>query len=78
MAWRTEEEIREGLLEIWQVMQACVGAACPREGILPGGLKVRGGRRLPPLPPGGSVEAASEGDPRPRSRWSGSPCTRWP
>ncbi|QDY79134.1 L-serine ammonia-lyase [Streptomyces qinzhouensis] len=40
-AWRTEEEIRTGLLEIWQVMQACVARGLSREGILPGGLKVR-------------------------------------
>ncbi|MFF7457799.1 L-serine ammonia-lyase [Kitasatospora sp. NPDC008115] len=40
-AWRTEEEIRAGLLEIWRVMQECVRAGMSREGILPGGLKVR-------------------------------------
>ncbi|MFG3116862.1 L-serine ammonia-lyase [Streptomyces sp. NPDC048197] len=40
-AWRTEDEIREGLLEIWRVMQACVTRGMSREGILPGGLKVR-------------------------------------
>ncbi|GGV72320.1 L-serine ammonia-lyase [Streptomyces massasporeus] len=40
-AWRTEEEIREGLLEIWQVMRDCVGRGLSQEGILPGGLKVR-------------------------------------
>jgi L-serine dehydratase len=40
-AWRTEEEIRSGLLDIWRVMQACVARGMAREGILPGGLKVR-------------------------------------
>lgn len=40
-AWRTEAEIREGLLEIWRVMKACVARGVAREGILPGGLKVR-------------------------------------
>ena len=40
-AWRTEEEIRAGLLEIWRVMQACVSRGMSREGILPGGLRVR-------------------------------------
>ncbi|MFE7034782.1 L-serine ammonia-lyase [Streptomyces sp. NPDC057621] len=40
-AWRTEEEIREGLLAIWRVMQACVTRGMSREGILPGGLRVR-------------------------------------
>ncbi|MCD0483027.1 L-serine ammonia-lyase [Streptacidiphilus sp. ASG 303] len=40
-AWRSEAEIRAGLLEIWGVMQECVRAGMTREGILPGGLKVR-------------------------------------
>ncbi|MFD3455463.1 L-serine ammonia-lyase [Streptomyces sp. NPDC058691] len=40
-AWRSEAEIRAGLLEIWGVMQDCVNAGLTREGILPGGLKVR-------------------------------------
>ncbi len=40
-AWRTEAEIRAGLLEIWRVMRDCVECGMNREGILPGGLKVR-------------------------------------
>ncbi|MFF7548312.1 L-serine ammonia-lyase [Streptomyces canus] len=40
-AWRTEDEIRTGLLEIWEVMRACVSRGMSREGILPGGLRVR-------------------------------------
>lgn len=40
-AWRSEEEIRAGLLEIWRVMRECVSRGMSREGILPGGLKVR-------------------------------------
>ncbi|NUP53705.1 MAG: L-serine ammonia-lyase [Catenulispora sp.] len=40
-AWRTEDEIRTGLLEIWAVMKACVARGLSREGLLPGGLKVR-------------------------------------
>ena len=40
-AWRSEAEIRAGLLEIWRVMRECVAAGMSREGILPGGLKVR-------------------------------------
>ncbi|MEV4331873.1 L-serine ammonia-lyase [Streptomyces sp. NPDC049597] len=40
-AWRTEDEIRTGLLGIWRVMQACVSRGLAQEGILPGGLKVR-------------------------------------
>jgi L-serine dehydratase len=40
-AWRSEDAIRRGLLRIWQVMQDCVRRGCQREGIMPGGLKVR-------------------------------------
>lgn len=39
--WRTESEIRAGLLHLWQVMQACVERGCHTEGILPGGLQVK-------------------------------------
>jgi L-serine dehydratase len=42
---RTEEEIRAGLLHIWSVMEACVATSLTRQGVLPGGLKVR--RRAP-------------------------------
>ncbi|GAA2525001.1 L-serine ammonia-lyase [Streptomyces levis] len=57
-AWRTEEKIREGLLEIWRVMQACVARGMSREGILPGGLKVR--RRAANT----ARKLRSEGDPQ--------------
>lgn len=40
-AWRTEAEIRAGLLNIWSVMQDCVNRGCQAEGVLPGGMKVR-------------------------------------
>ncbi|MGX5207611.1 L-serine ammonia-lyase [Streptomyces violaceus] len=40
-AWRTEEEIRAGLLEIWRAMRECVARGLSCEGILPGGLRVR-------------------------------------
>jgi L-serine dehydratase len=40
-AWRSEAEIRSGLLHIWQVMQECVERGCTEQGVLPGGLKVR-------------------------------------
>jgi len=39
--WRSEVEIREGLLHLWQVMDACIQRGCRSEGIMPGGLKVR-------------------------------------
>ncbi len=41
LAWRDENEIRIKLLNIWQVMQACVERGCSRDGILPGGLNVK-------------------------------------
>ena len=40
-AWRSDAETRAGLLRIWDVMQLCVRRGCEREGIMPGGLKVR-------------------------------------
>jgi L-serine dehydratase len=40
LSWRTEPEIRAGLLNIWQVMQDCVARGCEQDGVLPGGLKV--------------------------------------
>ncbi len=39
--WRSDEETRAGLLNIWRVMQSCVQRGCRTEGILPGGFKVR-------------------------------------
>jgi L-serine dehydratase len=39
--WRSEAEIRAGLLRIWAVMQECVRRGSTTEGILPGGLKVK-------------------------------------
>ncbi|MFI6383398.1 L-serine ammonia-lyase [Streptomyces sp. NPDC050658] len=57
-AWRTEDEIRAGLLDIWGVMQACVSRGMSREGILPGGLKVR--RRAA----NSARKLRSEGDPQ--------------
>ena len=39
--WRSEKEVRLGLLNIWRVMQECVERGCQETGILPGGMKVR-------------------------------------
>lgn len=39
-AWRKEEEVRAGILKIWQVMKECVYRGCHTTGILPGGLNV--------------------------------------
>ncbi|MCO7223598.1 L-serine ammonia-lyase [Pleionea sp. CnH1-48] len=46
-AWRSERQVREGLVHIWETMEQCVLRGCQREGILPGGLKVK--RRAPSL-----------------------------
>jgi L-serine dehydratase len=40
-AWRSESEVREGLLKLWSVMSDCIDTGCKTEGIMPGGLKVR-------------------------------------
>ena len=50
--WRSDEDIRSGLLRIWDVMQACVQRGCgignpDAEGTLPGPLHVK--RRAPQL-----------------------------
>ncbi|WP_293764838.1 L-serine ammonia-lyase [uncultured Aquitalea sp.] len=47
LAWRSEEEVRRELLNIWNVMQGCVKRGCERDGILPGGMKVK--RRAPDM-----------------------------
>ncbi len=46
-SWRTADEVRDGLLKIWDVMQECVANGYLHEGTLPGGLKVP--RRAPEL-----------------------------
>jgi L-serine dehydratase len=45
--WRTEAEVRAGLLRIWHVMQDCVRRGFEAQGLLPGVLGVR--RREPKL-----------------------------
>ncbi len=40
-AWRSEAQTKEGLLDIWRVMDDCIAAGCAAEGILPGGLRVK-------------------------------------
>ena len=45
--WNTEAQVRQKLLHIWQVMQACVERGFRQTGVLPGVLKVR--RRAPKM-----------------------------
>lgn len=47
LSWRDEFQIKNGLLQFWDVMQDCVKRGTENEGILPGGLKVT--RRAPSL-----------------------------
>ncbi|MEU7849424.1 L-serine ammonia-lyase [Micromonospora parva] len=56
-SWRSEADIRAGLLEIWRVMRECVQRGCERDGVLPGGLKVR--RRAAELRRGLEAEAGT-------------------
>ncbi len=41
LSWRSEADVRAGLLRVWQVMRDCVRTGCETEGVLPGGLKVQ-------------------------------------
>jgi L-serine dehydratase len=45
--WRSEGEIRAGLLRIWEAMRRCVERGCRQTGVLPGSLRVP--RRAPSL-----------------------------
>ncbi|PZF96398.1 L-serine ammonia-lyase [Micromonospora deserti] len=57
LSWRAEADVRAGLLEIWRVMRECVARGCERDGVLPGGLKVR--RRAAELRRSLEAEAAT-------------------
>ncbi|WP_286237892.1 L-serine ammonia-lyase [Neptuniibacter halophilus] len=39
--WRTEQEIRDGLMDIWAAMKECIANGLHKEGTLPGGLFVK-------------------------------------
>ncbi len=38
--WRSDVEIREAALNIWQTMKDCIKRGCHTEGVLPGGLEI--------------------------------------
>jgi L-serine dehydratase len=40
LAWRSEPEIRSGLLDLWNAMQSCIERGCVATGVLPGALAV--------------------------------------
>ncbi|MDP0490333.1 MAG: L-serine ammonia-lyase [Verrucomicrobiota bacterium JB023] len=58
---RPEEETRQRLDKVWQVMQDCVQAGCQAEGVLPGRLKVS--RRAPQFHQRCLERENGEGDP---------------
>ncbi len=66
VSWRSEADVRAGLLEIWRVMRECVESGCTRDGVLPGGLKVR--RRAAEMRRGLEAETGS-GDPLRAMDW---------
>ncbi|MEH6576306.1 MAG: L-serine ammonia-lyase [Amphritea sp.] len=39
--WRSEQEIRDGLMDIWAAMKECIANGLHKEGTLPGGLHVK-------------------------------------
>ncbi|WP_028358134.1 L-serine ammonia-lyase [Brackiella oedipodis] len=47
LAMRSEQEIIDGVMRIWNTMQACVDRGLQTEGVLPGGFNVK--RRAPTL-----------------------------
>ena len=68
LSWRTEEQVRSGLLHIWSVMQECVANGSAATGVLPGGLRVR--RRAAALR--ATLEAGDDGsDPLRTLDWVG-------
>ena len=40
-SWRNENETKQGLLNIWEVMKSCIYRGCYTAGMLPGGLQVK-------------------------------------
>ena len=47
LAWRSEDEVRAGMLHLWSVMDECITKGFSTTGTLPGGLKVP--RRAPAI-----------------------------
>jgi L-serine dehydratase len=65
--WRSEAEVREQLLRIWAAMRACVQRGLEREGILPGGLRVK--RRAPGIHRRLRADAGAAADPLTTIDW---------
>jgi len=63
----SEDEISQQLNKIWQTMQRCITRGMKREGILPGGLKLR--RRAPSLHRRLKAESSTHSDPLAAMDW---------
>jgi L-serine dehydratase len=63
--WRHEPEIWNGVMRIWEVMQACVQRGLETEGVLPGGLNVK--RRAPRM--ARRLQQSGPGDPLAPMDW---------
>ena len=63
--WRSEAQIKQGLLELWRVMRECVQRGFAAQGLLPGVLKVR--RRAPKLYR--QLESGNDRDPMHAMDW---------
>ncbi|HJO02992.1 MAG TPA: L-serine ammonia-lyase [Acidobacteriota bacterium] len=65
--WRSDDEIRAGLLELWEVMKACIERGCHASGVLPGGLEIP--RRAPQWHQDLSSKEATSNDPLQAIDW---------
>ncbi|MEC7523480.1 MAG: L-serine ammonia-lyase [Myxococcota bacterium] len=66
-AWRPKADVLAGLDAIWAAMEGCIARGCEREGILPGGLKVK--RRAASLHRKLRSDAGSGSDPLHAMDW---------
>ncbi|MDD2761249.1 MAG: serine dehydratase beta chain, partial [Methylomonas sp.] len=74
-AWLDEQQIRQRLIDIWRVMQACVERGMREEGLLPGGMKVK--RRAAALYKQLTGEIPGKPQICRSAPWIGSICSRW-
>ena len=40
-AWRSEDEVRDGIRDLWAAMESSIRRGCSQDGVLPGGLNVK-------------------------------------
>ncbi|MFS1438288.1 L-serine ammonia-lyase [Shewanella sp. 10N.286.48.A6] len=63
----SEEDVKQGLWNIWQTMKTCIERGYQKEGMLPGGLKLR--RRAPALYRRLQAEGRNNNDPLTAMDW---------